>query len=197
MSNRVYLFFSEADKAIMSMIILFAVCELLIQLAGLHFNFPFITKRISKIMFDIVIFSRFISIFPLIHYKLDFDSAILYNLFCLIPLIIIFITEKKAAEETPKQGIVPFLIIMTLYIAASVLTNYPNTIMVTDINIDYERLLINTTIIGIVVNLIISAVYIKHKRNGGSPLLTAVSLFIVTTPPIFTIILFGLLLGLI
>jgi hypothetical protein len=170
--------------------ITFAACEYTIGRLGLHFDFPFVTKRISRIMFDILIFLRFISVFPITHYDDDGKTIILYNLLSLIPLIIIFITEKKQAGDTPNQGFATASIVTILYIVSSVFINFPNTIIVFDVNINYDLILIVTTIIGIIVNLLISYVIVKNERNGGSPLLTAVSLFIATTPAIFTLLLF-------
>jgi hypothetical protein len=190
MANRVRYMFSATDIAIVCVFILFAACEFLIQITGLSLNFPFVTKRISRIMFDILIFFRFFSCFPMIEYSVDTVAIILCNLLSLIPIIIIFITEKKQAGETPKQGIIPVLIITFLYIVSSLITSFPNVFIVYDADINYELRLIVTMIIGIIVNLIIADWYIKSKRNGGSPLLTAVSLFIVTTPPIFILGLF-------
>jgi hypothetical protein len=183
----------DTAKGVACTFTLFAACEFLIQLAGLSLDFPFVTKRISRIMFDILIFLRFISVFPIIDFNVDDVAIIYYNLFSLIPLIIILITEKKQAGETPKQGVMPVLIISVLYIVSSLITGSPNAFIVFDANINYDLRLIVTMIIGIIVNLIIADAYIKNKQNGGSPLLTAVSLFIVTTPPIFILMLFLLI----
>jgi hypothetical protein len=55
---------------------------------------------------------------------------------------------------------------------------------------DSPIVLVAITLIYIIVNLIITAEFMMHKKDGGSPLLTAVSLFIVTIPPIVTLFLF-------
>jgi hypothetical protein len=185
MTSGVYYLFSATDKAIMCAFIAFAPCEFLIQIFGLHLDFPFVTKRISRIMFDILIFLRFISVFPLLDYSNNYEIIILYNFLSLIPLIIIFITEKKQAGKPPIQGIAPFLIITALCLVSDFIISMSNMFYMSISHLYFDDLFVITvpTILGIFINLIIADWFINKYQNYASPLLTSVSLFIATTPP--------------
>jgi hypothetical protein len=186
----------ETIKGTACAAISFAACEFLIWRLGLHFDFPFVTKRISRIMFDVLIFIRLFSIFPIMN-GYGIMTVIFYPLMSFILLIIIFKTEKKQAAETPKQVIVPVLIITSLCLVSDFFMNIPIyfSLAFTDTNIHYLFAIAVPNILGIIINIKIADWYINKYRNGGSPLLTAVSLFIATTPPIFALTLFGLFTG--
>jgi hypothetical protein len=191
LSYGVYSFMSETNLAAAWAVLCFAVCEFFIQFAGFHFDFPFITKRLSKIMFDIVIFSRVFSFTPMINglFLGNLELFLTYYLLAIIPLIIIFIAEKRSAGETAKQGFSSALIVSALFLMTSFMSIVV-TFLFADRIYDSPTVLVAATLINIIINLIMTADYIKNKRNGGSPLLTAVSLFITTTPPVFSLTLF-------
>jgi hypothetical protein len=120
LSYGVFYFMSETNLAAVWAVFCFAVCEFFIQLSNLSFGFPFVKKRISKVMFDIVIFSRLFSVFDLYGMNIsDIEKAVFYVLMTLIPIIFIFIEEKKSTDETPKQGFAPVLVISALFLLMS------------------------------------------------------------------------------
>jgi hypothetical protein len=181
----------ETAKGTVCAFISFTACEFLIWRFGLHFDFPFVTKRISRIMFDVLIFIRLFSVYPIMN-GYEIVTVIFYLLMSIIPLIIIFKTEKKQAAETSKQGVAPVLIITSICLAFNFFINLPSffSTIATDIHTHYLFVFVIPTIFGMMINTLCADHYIKDKQNGGSPLLTAVSLFITTTPPIFSLTLF-------